>query len=149
MGDAGEANAARCITVFDEPVSRSRLERGGYLLSRQVRQRKIMRARIGHYIGLVGHFSFVLNYAPFQIRRPRSDVEKGHGDCSSNAATTAKINRGEGSHSNFIIWTKAEKEEEEEGRARKDDQVLITPADHTFDDGGCSETIGNFKTYYR
>ena len=31
-------NAARCITVFDEPVSRSRLERGGYLLSRRVRQ---------------------------------------------------------------------------------------------------------------
>ena len=37
-GDAGAANAARCITVFDEPVSRSRVERGGYLLSRRVRR---------------------------------------------------------------------------------------------------------------
>ena len=37
-GESGAANAARCITVFDEPVSRSRVERGGYLLSRRVRR---------------------------------------------------------------------------------------------------------------
>ena len=37
-GEAGAKAAARCITVFDEPVSRSRVERGGYLLSRRVRR---------------------------------------------------------------------------------------------------------------
>ena len=31
-----EDAAGRCVTVFDEPVSRSRIERGGYLLSCQV-----------------------------------------------------------------------------------------------------------------
>ena len=76
--------------------------------------------------------------APFQIRRPRSDVEKGHGDCSSNAATTAKINRGgEGSHSNFIIWTAAA-----DGRKRKgkDEQVVVADGG----DGDGAGTIGGW-----
>ena len=34
---AGES-ISRCVTVFYEPVSRSRIERGGYLLSRQVKE---------------------------------------------------------------------------------------------------------------
>ena len=34
--EVGEEDVAECITVFDEPVSRSRVERGGYQLSREV-----------------------------------------------------------------------------------------------------------------
>ena len=38
---AAKAAAARCVMVFDEPASRSRVERGGYLLSRRVRKQII------------------------------------------------------------------------------------------------------------